>query len=139
MGGLRPFGKSTMESLGDFLKQHWQTVNLKTGQPFGYEILKDQGFIYDTEPPCRAIVTVREMEPTLEFEFFKLVQKAFYQENQNTNEKDIYLPIINSLGLDPLAFSVLFESKNIRDKTVLDFKQSASLGVRSFSYSINMA
>ena len=85
MGGLRPYNTETMKDLGDFLKEHWDHVNQASGQPFNYGILQDHSFVYDTEPPSRAVLVVRKLKPEQELAFFKSIQTAFYKDNKNTN------------------------------------------------------
>ncbi|MFT4678397.1 MAG: putative protein-disulfide isomerase [Flavobacteriales bacterium] len=64
MGGLSPGGgdKWNSEFMG-FLKHHWEEVNQRSGQPFGFDLFKLENFIYDTEPGCRAVVTIRAISP----------------------------------------------------------------------------
>lgn len=70
MGGLRPGGGDEWNiEFTDFLEHHWVEVNKRSGQPFGFDLLKQENFVYDTEPACRAVVTVRTIakEKTLTF------------------------------------------------------------------------
>ncbi len=132
MGGLRPYNTETMADLGDFLKHHWEDVHEASGQEFSYEILNDTHFVYDTEPPSRAVLAVRELAPEKQWIFFKRVQQAFYLQNKNTHALETYLPIVEDLGLDPTAFKERFESQELKNKIRLDFQEAGQLGVRSF-------
>ena len=132
MGGLRPGGKETIGEIGDFLRHHWEEVNKRSGQPFSYEILKKSDFIYDTEPPCRAVVTMRELNPLLEFDFYKAVQEEFYQKGSDTNDPNTYSRLAETFGLDENEFQVAFISPSIREKMYEDFNFSQNLGVRGF-------
>ena len=132
MGGLRPYNTETMADLGDFLKEHWDHVEQRTQMPFNYDILGDKDFVYDTEPPSRAVVLMRYIQPDLEFEFFKAVQKAFYAENKNTADLETYLQILKSLGVESSKFKELFNSDQMMNMVKNDFQKSAQMGVRSF-------
>jgi putative protein-disulfide isomerase len=132
MGGLRPHSSERAVDMADFLKSHWVEITKRTNQPFSFDILKDETFIYDTEPASRAIVVVREMNPKLEYVFFKAVQTAFYYQNENTNDINTYLKITTQLGLDDDEFKVLFNSEEIRFKTKSDFQLSANMGIKGF-------
>lgn len=132
MGGLRPYNTETMADLSGFLKTHWEEVNRASGQPFRYDILEKKDFIYDTEPPARAVVVARNLNPEVEFEFFKAVQKAFYLDNQDTNELDTYLELAARFGIDREAFLEAFESDALKKAVREDFKQAEQLGVQSF-------
>ncbi len=132
MGGLRPYNTQTMSDLGEFLKHHWEDVNKRSKQPFIYDILEDTSFVYDTEPPCRAVVVVRNIDSNKEFEFFKAVQKAFYLENKNTNELETYLQIAENLGMSKSAFKKHFLSEEYKVKVAQDFQLARSIGANSF-------
>ncbi|MGD1848214.1 MAG: DsbA family protein [Salibacteraceae bacterium] len=132
-GGLRPGTTDPMdEELTNFLQHHWAEVHERTGQPFTYDLLKDHTFVYDTEVPCRAVVTVRELAPEKTFAFFKQVQECFYVKNQNTNQIETYLEICKALAIDPQTFQHKFEGSAMRQRTQADFELTSRLGVRGF-------
>jgi len=132
MGGLRPYNTETMTELGDFLKEHWQHVEERSGQAFDYSILKDTTFVYDTEPPARAVVVVRHLKPTAEYAFYKAVQSAFYAQNKNTHDVQTYLDIIDELGIDKKVFQKSFESDEMKALVRKDYERAAEMGVAGF-------
>lgn len=132
MGGLRPNGTQTMLELKDFLKSHWMEIEEKTKQPFKYDILEQADFVYDTEPACRAVVVVKEMAPSMAFNFFKEVQKTFYLENEHTSSLNTYLKIAKDLDIDLEDFESRFNSESAKIATRRDFEYSGSLGINSF-------
>lgn len=132
MGGLRPYNTETMRDLGDFLSHHWEEVADRSGQVFNAAILKDMSFVYDTEPPSRAVLVVRKMKPEQEFAFFKAVQTAFYKDNKNTNEVATYLELAKEFGIDAKQFQTAFESAEMKEAVREDFNAAAQLGARSF-------
>lgn len=132
MGGLRPYNKETMSDLKSFLTHHWEDVNKASGQEFNYKILDRQDLAYDTEPPCRAVVAVRQMDGTKAIPFFKESQKLFYKENMDMNDTESYIPTIQKLGLDPGTFRSLFESDNLKQLVKEDFAKANALGANSF-------
>jgi len=132
MGGLRPYNTQTVKELGSFLKEHWEHVEQKSGQAFGYGILEDSTILYDTEPPSRAVLVVRKMKPEKEYAFFKAVQKAFYVDNQDMNKLATYLPLVEAMGLDSAVFSAAFNSEEMRAAVRHDFETAAEMGVRGF-------
>ncbi len=132
MGGLRPYNTETMADLGEFLREHWQDVSERSGQPFNYEILSDVNFVYDTEPPSRAVLVVRRLQPESELAFFKAIQSAFYRDNHSTHELATYQKLAQGFGIDPDDFARLYQSDELKDATREDFQAAARLGVRSF-------
>jgi putative protein-disulfide isomerase len=131
-GGLRPFNTEKAIEMADFLKSHWVEIEHRTGQKFAFDILKDPSFIYDTEPAARAVVAVRKMSPSLEFDFFKAIQTAFYLHNKDTNLIETYLEIAKDFSLDLEQFKQIFESAEIKKATLADFQLSQRMGIRGF-------
>lgn len=132
MGGLRPYNTQTMTDLGDFLKHHWEEVHQRSGQPFQYDILRKKDLVYDTEPACRAVVTVRQMNPALAFSFFKAVQHSFYAENRNPNLTETFATVAEQLGVDKNEFKRLFESEEMKNMVREDFTYAGEMDVRGF-------
>ena len=99
MGGLRPGGREPWDqTMKDFLRDHWTHVQELSGQPFNFGLLDQDQFTYDTEPPCRAVRVVRDLAPQLEFDFFKLTQESFYQDNQDPGLSEFYQPLCEPIG-----------------------------------------
>lgn len=132
LGGLRPGGTETNKELGSFLAHHWKQVTELSGQPIVHKILENDGFIYDTEPPSRAVRVVRELDSSREFDFFKAVQEAFYVRNLDTNEVETYLQLCDEFKLDRDRFVELYHSEEMKAATRKDFALAARFGIRSF-------
>lgn len=133
MGGLRPGGHEPWDQkMKDFLRHHWEEVANKSGQPFSYGLLEQENFKYDTEPSCRAVCVVRDMDADKAFPFFKAIQHAFYYLNNDPNELAFYEPLCEQLAIDKDQFTKLFNSSEYQQRTAADFKQSQNMGIRSF-------
>lgn len=133
LGGLRPGTTAPMQAKQKkFLKTHWQEIQEMTGQPFDFKVLEREDFIYDTEPAARAVLSVRQLKPSLEFEFFKAIQYAFYAEGKDTNMLDTYLTLSRGFDIKPEEFEEVFTQRSIKAATLSEFDQSRSLGVMGF-------
>lgn len=132
MGGLRPYNTQTMNDLKSFLTHHWEEVGQQSGQPFQYDILDSNTMLYDTEPACRAVVTVRKLKPEVALAFFKAVQTAFYAENKYPGYVETYTEIVENLGIDKEDFKKEFLSEAMKEAVKADFERSSDLGVRGF-------
>ena len=133
MGGLRPGGgEEWNQTFKNFLKHHWQEVHNRSGQPFGYELFDLADFNYDTEPACRAIVTIRSIAPEKVLSFYELTQHYFYVASQDPKQVVFYQPICEQLGIDFVEFSTKFASEAMKQSTVQDFRQSRQWGVSGF-------
>lgn len=131
-GGLRPYFQTPINEMKDFLKHHWEDVHKASKQPFSYDILDKTDLAYDTEPSCRAVVIVRHMDADKEFEFFKLIQEAFYYHNKDLRAVVSYYPILESLDLDTGVFTERFHSDHYKSLVKKDFQRAADLGVQGF-------
>lgn len=132
MGGLRPYNTETMTELKEFLTDHWNEVNSRTGQKFSYDILEENEMKYDTEPACRAVVTMREMHPELVYDYFKGAQHAFYFQNKNPNLASTFVDLAAKQGVDKEAFRQKYESDEMKAAVRQDFTLAAEIGATSF-------
>src|SRR5438046_3726950 len=58
MGGLRAYNTVVMDEASKaVLRSHWLQVGERTGLAFDDAAMRAEGFVYDTEPACRAVVT----------------------------------------------------------------------------------
>ncbi len=132
MGGLRPFNTETMKDLGNMLGHHWNSVEERSGRPFKRDILSDVSFVYDTEPPSRAVVSMRAIKPEVEYDFFKDIQVAFYRDNENTNDEQTYIRLLPKYEVDEDTFVKYFHSDGMKAAVKVDFAIAAKLEVRGF-------
>jgi putative protein-disulfide isomerase len=141
VGGLRPHATDVLDDAGKQMRlQHWRRVQSLSGLPFNREAFTAlEGFVYDTEPVCRAVVTARRIAGSKGLlKVFRAFQNAFYQEGRNTTDghvlTDIAVNALRSLGV-PVSvdeFYDTFVSAETRDETLGDFKRARALGVQSF-------
>ena len=133
MGGLRPGGgEEWNDEFKGFLRHHWEEVNKRSGQPFGFDLFELADFDYDTEPACRATVTARTLAPAKALTFYELVQHHFYVRSEDPKEVAFYKPICEQLSIDFDHFAKLFVSDEMKLATAEDFAQSRQWGVRAF-------
>jgi putative protein-disulfide isomerase len=136
VGGLRPFTTEPITAArADELAGHWKHVQDASGQPFANApstALHRPGFVYDTEPASRAVVTVRSQWPAHVWRYFKAVQTAFYAEARDVTDPAVLADVATALGLPRADFTRAYASQAMRDATVADFRQSQAWGIRGF-------
>jgi putative protein-disulfide isomerase len=133
LGGLRPGTTEPMTSGGrEEILQHWRDVRRMTGQPFAFEGALPEGFVYDTEPPSRAVIAVGEINAGAVFPYFKSVQEAFYAHGQNVVQADTLAALAQHHNIEPAVFHDRFDSDAIRKKTRTHFQIARESGVRGF-------
>lgn len=133
LGGLKPHTTHTMtDKQRHFLRQHWQEIHELSGQAFSHKILDNTDFVYNTEPPARAVYSFRQLAPELELEFFKAVQHAFYVQGKDTNRIVTYLDLCDEFFVEQADFKKIFEQEASKVATAEEFEQARMLGVMGF-------
>lgn len=131
-GGLRSGSSALDASTRRYILEHWQAVAEATGQGFGFDGAMPDGFVYDTEPACRALITAREMDASRVWPLLGLIQQAFYQEGVDVTRAPQLLDLAEQAGLDRAQFSAAFTSVETLKATAADFTWVQGLGIAGF-------
>jgi putative protein-disulfide isomerase len=133
MGGLRPYNEQPMSTeFREMLRGHWKHVADASGLPFSEAILAREGFVYDTEPACRAVVTARDIHAASAYGYLKAVQAAFYRDGRDATQAQVLADIAAESGYGREAFLERLESAAMREAVRGDFATSQSMGVNGF-------
>jgi putative protein-disulfide isomerase len=133
MGGLRPFNTQPMSAeFKEMLRGHWRHVATASGLPFSETIFERDDFVYDTEPPCRAVVAARNADATKAHAYMKAVQSAFYRDGREVTDAEVLADVAAECGFDRAAFRASLDSPQMREETRSDFATTQSLGVGGF-------
>lgn len=133
MGGLRPGTTEplTPEKRAEIL-HHWLNVHHMTGQPFKFEGALPKGFIYNTEPACRAVVSATTIDPSCAFPMLAAIQHAFYVKQADVTQANVLTQLAENSGISSAAFSQVFVSDATKQATQQHFHQAIQWGVRGF-------
>lgn len=139
-GGLRAYNTNVMDqAMKDSLGHHWEEVQHASGQLFSRALFERDDFVYDTEPACRAVVTVRENDAGLALPMLHAIQRAFYVDGMDVTRgevlADIYATVCAEGGgsdFDPTAFYDAWTSDSLRAATRKDFEMTLEWGIRGF-------
>jgi putative protein-disulfide isomerase len=142
LGGLRAYNQEVMpDALKATLHHHWEEVAKRSGKPFGQGQFDREGYIYDTEPACRAVVTIRTMAAKHTLAMYHAIQHAFYAEGRDITQTSVLADIWQSLvdsklvdnaDLDRGTFIQAFEDDAIKTQTRNDFAMVQQWGIRGF-------
>jgi putative protein-disulfide isomerase len=139
VGGLRAYNTQAMDDeLKNTLLSHWQKVAEKTGLPFKDDALAREGFVYNTEPACRAVVAARKIAPAAALPVFHAIQHAFYAEGIDVTHPDVLSEIgaavLTNLGVatDAATFKSVLTSEETIMATHDDFALTQKWGVNGF-------
>jgi putative protein-disulfide isomerase len=142
LGGLRAYNQEVMpDALKSTLHHHWSEVTKRSGKPFGTGQFDRDGYIYDTEPACRAVVAIRTHAAEHTLAMYHAIQHAFYAEGRDITQTavlaDIWQELVDSKILGDVDFSrdafiEAFESDTIKTQTRNDFAMVQQWGIRGF-------
>ncbi len=133
MGGLRPLNRTPMdEAMKAEIAHHWESVAERSGQPFDMEFFTRDGFVYDTEPACRAVCVVRAIDKFHTLDYFSAVQRAFYVEGRDITDGGVLTDVADECGFDPVAFSTRFSDIASAYETAGDFQVARQLNVTGY-------
>ncbi|CDM58939.1 MULTISPECIES: DsbA family protein [Rhizobium] len=141
VGGLRAGATDVLDEAGKrFRLEHWARVEQASGLPFNRDgLMARQGFVYDTEPVCRAVVAARILAPEADLlKVFRAFQHAFYVDAVDTTDGTV----LAKVGAEALSaeghpvtqdeFLAIWQSKSTIDAASADFIRARSMGVTSF-------
>jgi putative protein-disulfide isomerase len=133
MGGLRAGNTKPMtEKDREYIRGAWTRVGEASGQPFDFSFFEREHFVYDTEPACRAVVTMRRLAPEKALAFKARVSRAFYGENQDTTDVKVLAALAPEFDIDAERFELEMLSADARNDTFRDFLTSQQAGVQGF-------
>ena len=133
VGGLRAGNTRPMTDKDkDYIRGAWTRVNAASGQPFDFSFFDREGFVYDTEPACRAVVAVRSMAPGKALAFKAAVSSAFYGHNRDATSAEVLADVAAECGIDRSQFLERFHAPDIRNETFRDFLLAKDMGVEGF-------
>ncbi|MCR3869139.1 DsbA family protein, partial [Pseudomonas aeruginosa] len=91
-----------------------------------------EGFVYDTEPACRALVAARSLDEESAWPLVRAIQRAFYAEGRDVTQAAVLADLAEAVGIPRIEFAAAFDSGEARDATAADFAWVQDLGIAGF-------
>lgn len=132
VGGLRSGSSALDSATRQYILEHWQAVAEATGQPFRFDGAMPDGFVYDTEPACRALVAARGLHGADVWTLLELIQRAFYELALDVTRAPQLVDLAEQAGYAREAFAAAFSSADTRAQTAADFSWVQDLGIAGF-------
>jgi putative protein-disulfide isomerase len=134
MGGLRtgPLAEVMDADARAQLATYWQGVAERTGQPFTTASLERDGWRYDTEPACRAVVAMRELAPGDTLRWVARLHRAFYVEGVDITDETLLPTLLDGFDADPQRFASLLADGGTAQRTRKDFQEAQRYGATGF-------
>lgn len=133
MGGLRAGETQSLDAAyRQKIQNHWHHVQQATSLPFDFENGIPEGFVYNTEPACRAVVLVQSLIPELTLPMLERVQIAFYAEGKDVTDTAVLANEAAELGITLPMFLHLFYDDALIASTQAQFEQAKQYAVSGF-------
>ncbi|MBJ9975627.1 DsbA family protein [Pseudomonas sp. S75] len=132
LGGLRSGSSALDASTRKYILEHWQAVAQSTGQAFRFEGALPDGFVYDTEPACRALVAARNLDEPRSWALLASIQSAFYEQGVDITRAPRLVELAGQVGFQREAFAAAFSSADTHTRTAADFTWVQDLGIAGF-------
>jgi putative protein-disulfide isomerase len=110
----------------------WHRVQERTYLPFDYRFFREEGFVYNTEPACRALLCVRLLRPVLSLEVLRAMHSAFYVDGLDLTRTEVLVQIAGMFGINENLFLTLFESEEIIQQLEDEFGYVDAIGATRF-------
>jgi len=107
-------------------------VEEASGQPFEWAGLERQDFVYDTDPPARAVTAVRRIAAESELDYFQALQRAFYAGGRDITLTEVQVDVAESCGLDAALMGDALAAPDLALVTRSDYLEARRLGVQGF-------
>lgn len=114
------------------VREHWQHVIERSGQPFDFGFFEREGFVYDTEPPSRAVAVVRRHFPALALPFLGRLQERFYALGQDITEVAILREAAADFAIEAASFEAAFTDPATAAEIQAEWQQTARLAVTGY-------
>ena len=90
------------------------------------------GFIYNTEPACRALVVARELNAERVWPLVKSMQSVFYTQALDITQCSVLADLAEQAGYSRGRFSKAFIAEPAHTAVAADLRWVADLGIRGF-------
>lgn len=132
-GGLRPFNTEAVDDkLRGYLSETYPRIAQLSGQNFTTPRSLQPGFVYDSEPASRALVTLRHLSPGLEYPMMLALQKAFYDVGEDITKPEVLANHAEALGVERAVFEAAFASEDMKQATLGDFEVARRFEIDGF-------
>jgi putative protein-disulfide isomerase len=134
MGGLRtgPAADEMDQAAREQLATYWDGVAERTGQPFTHASLERNGWRYDTEPSCRAVVALREVAPAETLRWVARLHRAFYVEGVDVTDLQVFPDLLEGFDVDPERYRQALTDPGTLERTHEDFAEARRYGATAF-------
>lgn len=132
-GGLRIGTRMPLSAHeADEIMQHWREVARRTHQAFDFSRPLDTEFVYDTEPPCRALSLMIRQRPACGLDYLRSLQQAFYVGRRDIKDPEVLADYAQTFGLVRETFIVQLDQAPAREAFAEDLSFVRRCGIEGY-------
>ena len=132
-GGLRPFHTEVLtEADKPRFRGYREKVQQASGQPFDWCFFDREGYVMDTEPASRAVVTMRALNIGAAYAYMHAIQRAYFALNEDIRQTEVLAAYAGQFDVDPAEFTTAFLSDAMKKATLEDFALAQRFQVNGF-------
>jgi putative protein-disulfide isomerase len=132
-GGLRPFHTEALsEADKPRFRGYREKVAEASGQPFDWSFFDREGYVMDTEPASRAVVTMRALAGGAAYAYMHAIQRAYFAANEDIRQPKVLARHATAFDVPEAAFLEQFQSDAMKQATLQDFALAQRFGVNGF-------
>lgn len=128
LGSLRQDTNPMSAQQKDYVRNHWEHVTAKSGQPFDFSFFERDDFCYDDRSPAAAVAALRTLNADQALDLFHAFQAAFYRDNRDITDPAVRTSLLEGLGIDAPSILAAAQSYDI----AAEYEHTARLGVSGY-------
>lgn len=119
------------EDMQDALPRMEDLIGIPFGESF-VKLINEGSYLYNSEPPAKAVCIVKELKPEVAFDFGIDIQNQLFKEGKDLNDVEAYAVLIKRYNLDDSLFTTRFQDPALESRTREEFYKADQLGVDGF-------
>ncbi len=134
LGGLAQDNNEPMSTeMREYIQKNWQKIEMTIpGVKFNYDFWEKFTPKRSTYPACRAVIAIKQQNPSLEVKMIDLIQKSYYLDAQNPSEDQTLITLAGKLDIDIRNFGKKLNDEKTQELLLNDIALMQSLNVSSF-------
>ena len=114
-------GSKIYDTIAPSLPRLEATTGCTISTTYIEQILKSKVILLNSEPPCRAVMTIRQLAPAVAMDFVKALQFAHFGRGKDYNIESTYAALLPQFEINEQAFFSLYSSPEVKSHVQQEF------------------
>ncbi|MDC0447260.1 DsbA family protein [Gammaproteobacteria bacterium] len=134
MGGLAPDSNEPMtDEMREYIQMNWRKIEHSIpGTKFNFDFWSNCSPRRSTFPACRAVISIRKQNPSLEERMINLIQHAYYIDAKNPSDDSTLIGLASKLDIDIEQFKKTLNDNETQSLLLKDISIAKQLGAQGF-------